>query len=154
MTSTATARGKTRKSAVTSYQMYIDGKFVDAKSGKTFDVYDPSTEAVIAKVPAGGPEDVDRAAKAAHRAFYEGGWKGVSAQERGRVLFRLAERIRARRSELAELETVNSGKPIVESEYDMDDTATCYEYYGGLATKINGEVPKVRIRPSRETVAA
>ena len=140
MTSTATARGKTRKSAVTSYQMYIDGKFVDAKSGKTFDVYDPSTEAVIAKVPAGGPEDVDRAVKAAHRAFYEDGWKGVSAQERGRVLFRLAERIRARRSELAELETVNSGKPIVESEYDMDDTATCYEYYGGLATKINGEV--------------
>jgi betaine-aldehyde dehydrogenase len=140
MTSTATARGKTRKSEVTSYQMYIDGKFVDAKSGKTFDVYDPSTEAVIAKVPAGGPEDVDRAAKAALRAFYEGGWKGVSAQERGRVLFRLAERIRARRSELAELETINSGKPIVESEYDMDDTATCYEYYGGLATKINGEV--------------
>ena len=78
--------------------------------------------------------------KAAHRAFYEGGWKSVTAQERGRVLFRLAERIRARRSELAELETVNSGKPIVESEYDMDDAATCYEYYGGLATKINGEV--------------
>ena len=140
MTSTATARGKARKSEVTPYQMYIDGKFVDAKSGKTFDVYDPSTEGVIAKVPAGGPEDVDRAVKAAHRAFYEGGWKGVSAQERGRVLFRLAERIRARRSELAELETLNSGKPIVESEYDMDDAATCYEYYGGLATKINGEV--------------
>ena len=64
----------------------------------------------------------------------------MTAQERGRILFRLAERIRARRSELAELETLNSGKPIVESEYDMDDTATCYEYYGGLATKINGEV--------------
>ena len=64
----------------------------------------------------------------------------MSAQERGRILFRLAERIRARRSELAELETINSGKPIVESEYDMDDAATCYEYYGGLATKINGEV--------------
>ena len=56
------------------------------------------------------------------------------------MLFRLAERIRARRAELAEIETINSGKPIVESEYDMDDTATCYEYYGGLATKINGEV--------------
>ena len=140
MTSTATARGKTRKSEVASYQMYIDGKFVDAKSGKTFDVYDPSTEGVIAKVPAGGPADIDRAAKAARRAFYEGGWKAVSAQERGRILFRLADRIRARRGELAELETINSGKPIVESEYDMDDTATCYEYYGGLATKINGEV--------------
>ena len=140
MTSTATARGKARKAEVASYQMYIDGKFVGAKDGKTFDVYDPSTEGVIAKVPAAGAADIDRAVKAAHRAFYEGGWKGVTAQERGRVLFRLAERIRARRSELAELETVNSGKPIVESEYDMDDAATCFEYYGGLATKINGEV--------------
>src|SRR5439155_19406868 len=109
MTSTATARGKTRKSEVTPYQMYIDGKFVDAKSGKTFDVYDPSTEGVIAKVPAGGPADIDRAAKAAHRAFHAGGWKTVSAQERGRILLRLAERIRARRSELAELEATNSG---------------------------------------------
>ena len=54
--------------------------------------------------------------------------------------FRLADRIRARRAELAELETRNTGKPIAESEYDMDDTATCFEYYGGLATKINGEV--------------
>ena len=54
MTSTATARGKARKSEVTPYQMYIDGKFVDAKSGKTFDVYAPSTEGVIATVPAGG----------------------------------------------------------------------------------------------------
>src|SRR5215212_5614849 len=100
MTSTATAKGTTRQSEVVRYQMYIDGKFVDAAGGKTFDVFDPSTEGVIATVPAGGPEDVDRAVKAAHRAFYEGGWKGVSAQERGRVLLRLAERIRARRSEL------------------------------------------------------
>ena len=55
MTSAATARGKTRKSEVTRYQMYIDGKFVDAKSGKTFDVYDPSTEGVVATCPASGP---------------------------------------------------------------------------------------------------
>ncbi|MEO6057348.1 MAG: aldehyde dehydrogenase family protein, partial [Gemmatimonadales bacterium] len=140
MTSTAAVKGKKKQSDVARYQMYIDGAFVDAASGRTFDVYDPSTEGVIATAPAGGPDDVDRAVKAAHRAFYEGGWRSVSAQERGRILFRLAERIRARRDELAELETVNSGKPIVESEYDIDDAATCYEYYAGLATKINGEV--------------
>ncbi|HWB41514.1 MAG TPA: aldehyde dehydrogenase family protein, partial [Gemmatimonadales bacterium] len=139
MTSTATAKGKARKSEVTRYQMYIDGKFVSASGGETFDVYDPATEGVIATCPAAGPADVDRAVTAATKAFYDG-WKGVSAQERGRILFRLAERIRARRAELAELETINSGKPIVESEYDMDDAATCFEYYGGLATKINGEV--------------
>jgi betaine-aldehyde dehydrogenase len=139
MTSTARVSGKTRKSQVTPYQMYIDGKFVDAQGGKTFDVYDPATEEVIATCPAGDAKDVDRAVRAATKAFYEG-WKGVTAQERGRILFRLADRIRARRAELAELETRNSGKPIAESEYDMDDTATCFEYYGGLATKINGEV--------------
>jgi betaine-aldehyde dehydrogenase len=139
MTSPATARGKPPKSQVARYQMYIDGKFVDAKSGKTFEVYDPSTEDAIATVPAGSAADVDLAARAATKAFYDG-WKTVTAQDRGRVLFRLADRIRARKAELAELETRNTGKPIAESEYDMDDTATCFEYYGGLATKINGEV--------------
>ncbi len=139
MTSTARVSGKARQSSSSHYQMYIDGKFVEAANGKTFDVFDPSTEQVIATCPAGAETDVDRAVRAATKAFY-GGWKDVTAQERGRSLLRLAERVRARRAELAELETLNSGKPIVESEYDMDDTATCFEYYGGLATKINGEV--------------
>jgi betaine-aldehyde dehydrogenase len=139
MTTTARAPGKRPKSQATRYQMYIDGRFVDAKNGKTFEVYDPATEQVIATCPAGDAADLDLAAQAAHRAFYHG-WKSVTAQERGRILFRLAERIRARRAELAELETRNSGKPIVEAEVDMDDAATCFEYYGGLATKINGEV--------------
>jgi betaine-aldehyde dehydrogenase len=124
---------------VVRYQMYINGKFVDAKSGRIFEVFDPSTEAAIATCPAGSADDVGLATAAAKAAFY-GGWKATSAQERGRILFRLAERIRARRDELAEIETRNSGKPIAESEYDMDDSATCFEYYGGLATKINGEV--------------
>ena len=124
---------------MTAYKMYIDGKFVAAASKKTFDVFDPATEEVIATCPAGDARDVDRAVEAAKKAFY-GGWRGTSAQERGRILLRLAERIRARRDELARIETLNSGKPIVESEYDMDDSAVCFEYYGGLATKINGEV--------------
>jgi betaine-aldehyde dehydrogenase len=124
---------------VKAYQMYIDGKFVNAVSGNTFNVFDPATEGVIGTCPAGDAKDVARAAEAAKRAFY-GGWRGTSAQERGRCLLRLAERLRARRDELANLETLNSGKPIVESEFDMDDSAVCFEYYGGLATKINGEV--------------
>jgi betaine-aldehyde dehydrogenase len=122
-----------------SYQMYVGGEWVVATSKKTMDVLDPSTEEVIATVPAAGAADVDRAVKAA-RAAYTGGWKEATAQDRGRVLLRLAERIRARKAELAEIETRNNGKPIVESEYDIDDTATCFEYYGGLATKIHGEV--------------
>jgi betaine-aldehyde dehydrogenase len=119
--------------------MYINGKFVDAADKSTLPVYEPATEEVMATVPAGKAVDIDRAVAAAKTAFYEV-WRGTNAQERGRILFRIAERIRARRAELAEIETRNSGKPIVEAEYDMDDSATCFEYYGGLATKINGEV--------------
>ncbi len=118
MATTARESGKTHKSASARYQMYIDGRFVDAKSKKTFDVFDPSTEDAIASVPAGDAADIDQAARAATKAFYDG-WKTVTAQERGRILFRLAERVRARRTELAELETRNTGKPIAESEYDM-----------------------------------
>ena len=124
---------------VKPYQMYVGGQWVAAASGKQMDVLDPATEQVIARVPAAGAADVDAAVKAARTAF-RGGWKDSTAQERGRVLLRLAERVRARRAELAELETLNNGKPIVESEYDMDDVATCFEYYGGLATKITGDV--------------
>src|SRR3954463_3674646 len=146
MTSTASVSSKGRKSKAAGYQMYIDGKFVDAAGGRTFEVYDPATEEVMATCPAADASDIDRAVQAAGRAFYDN-WRGVTAQERGRILFRLADRIRARRAELAELEPRNSGKPIVESEYDMDDTATCFEYYGGLATKTSGVVLRVREGP-------
>jgi len=124
---------------VKAYQMYIDGQFVPATGGKTFQVFDPATEQPIATCPQGTAADVARAVEAAKRAFH-GVWRNTTAQERGRILLRLADRLRARRDELALLETLNSGKPIVESEFDMDDSAVCLEYYGGLATKINGEV--------------
>jgi len=117
---------------------YVDGAFVPARTGRTFEVHDPSTEAVIAMVPDSGEADVDAAVAAARRAFDEGPWGRTTAQERGRVLFRLAERVRANLPMLAELETRNNGKPIVESEYDIADVATCLEYYGGLATKVAG----------------
>jgi len=117
---------------------YVDGRFVPARSGRTFEVLDPSTEEVIATVPDSGAADVDAAVTAARRAFDEGPWGRTTAQERGRVLFRLAEQVRAHLPMLAELETRNNGKPIVEAEYDVADVATCLEYYGGLATKVAG----------------
>ena len=128
--------------SVTSYKMLIDGEQVDAASGKTFEVRNPATAAVMARVPDAGPADVDRAVKAARRAF-EGGWRDVTGQERGRILFRIAEKVRQELPRLAEIETLNSGKPIVESEFDITDVATCFEYYGGLATKLHGEVLNV-----------
>jgi len=122
-----------------TYTMLIDGEWTAAASGKTFDVMNPATGQVMAKAPVAGAADVDRAVKAARRAF-DGGWRDATAQERGRILLRLAEKMRAELPRLAELETLNSGKPIVESEFDLTDVATCFEYYGGLATKIHGEV--------------
>lgn len=120
--------------------LYIGGTFVAPASTATVDVIDPATTEVIGRVADADASDVDRAVKAARAAFDEGAWKDVTAQERGRILFRLAEVVRARAAELAVLETRNSGKPIVEAEFDIADVATCFEYYGGLATKIEGDV--------------
>src|SRR6202161_1625038 len=128
---------------VRTYQMYINGEWVASQSAKTFPVYDPSTEEVIAQVPDAGAEDVNRAVAAAKAAFEDGPWSTSTAQERGRVLFRLSEKIRANAATLAELECRNTGKPIVEAEFDINDAATCVEYYGGLATKVVGYVNPV-----------
>src|SRR4030088_3292405 len=131
------------KTEVRTYQLYINGEWVDSKSNKTFPVYDPASEEVIAQVPDANADDVNRAVAAAKAAFEDGPWATTTAQERGRVLFRLAEKIRHNTAMLAELESRNTGKPIVEAEYDITDVATCFEYYGGLATKILGYVNPV-----------
>jgi len=125
---------------VKTYTHYINGEFVPAGTSTTLDVIDPAAESVIARVPDGSRDDVDRAAAAAREAFDAGPWKDTTAQDRGRILFALARIVRERAAELAELETRNTGKPIVEAEFDLVDVATCFEYYGGLATKIHGDV--------------
>src|SRR5215813_10759744 len=131
------------KTEVRTYQMYINSEWVESASKRTFPVYDPSTEEVIAQVPDADADDVNRAVAAAKTAFEQGPWGQATAQERGRVLFRLADKIRQNSGMLAELECRNTGKPIVEAEFDINDVATCFEYYGGLATKILGYVNPV-----------
>jgi len=123
------------------YEAFINGKFAASQTGKYFPVVDPSTEEIMAEIPDCDVRDVDRAVAAARAAF--DGWSATTAQERGRVLLRLAEKVRQQLPALAELESRNSGKPIVEAEYDITDVATCFEYYGGLATKITGHVNPV-----------
>lgn len=127
----------------TTWQHFIDGRWVAPAGGGHFPVLDPSTEEVIALAAEGGAADVDLAVAAARRAFDEGPWRTTTAQERGRVLFRLAEKVRANAAALAALESRNNGKPIVEAEYDIADVATCLEYYGGLATKLSGSTNPV-----------
>jgi betaine-aldehyde dehydrogenase len=131
------------KPAVKTYQNYVNGQWTSSSTGETFPVFDPSTEEVIAHVAAASPSDVDKAVKAARTAFDSGPWPATTAQDRGRILFKLAEKIRQNQPMLAELESRNTGKPIVEAEYDIGDVATCFEYYGGLANKVNGSVMPV-----------
>lgn len=122
------------------YKMYINGEFVSPHSKKTFEAINPATQEVMGTFPEADQKDVDRAVASARKSFDSGEWPGKTNQERGRILLRLAEMIRSRSDELAKIECLNTGKPIVEAEFDVSDTATCFEYYGGMATKIHGEV--------------
>src|SRR6266446_4706575 len=131
------------KAEVRAYRNYVNGQWVASASGQTFPFYDPSTEEVIARVSSADKTDVDAAVKSAREAFDSGPWAKTTAQDRGRILFKLAEKIRQNAASLADLESRNTGKPIVEAEYDIADVATCFEYYGGLATKILGHVNPV-----------
>ncbi|HZI17310.1 MAG TPA: aldehyde dehydrogenase family protein [Pyrinomonadaceae bacterium] len=121
------------------YQLLIDGKWVDAESGKTFTTPNPATGQTLAEVAEADKADVDKAVEAARRAF-EGPWSKVSARERGRLLYKLAQLIEARTGELAALETADNGKPIRESQYvDIPQVVENFEYFAGWATKIEGE---------------
>ena len=91
--------------------MLIDGKQVPAMSGRTFAVYNPATGGVIANVPEGDKADVDLAVAAARRAFDERRWSRISPSERGRILWRIADLIERNLEELAELESIDNGKP-------------------------------------------
>ena len=129
--------------AVKKYKMFVDGKWVSSHTGETWNVINPANQEVIATVPLADEEDARMAIMAARRAFDKGPWRKMSQVERGKLLFALARAIRDQAEELAQLETLNSGKPIRESRMDMSDAADCFEFYGGLADKINGDIVPV-----------
>ncbi|MDR7517998.1 MAG: aldehyde dehydrogenase family protein [Armatimonadota bacterium] len=126
--------------------MRIGGEEVAAASGETFEVVNPATGEVVADVPKGGPEDVDRAARAAQTAFEEGPWPAMSATERGRLLLRLANRIREHAEELVTLEVRSGGKTITDARGEIEAAAGCFEYYAGAANKFFGETIPVADR--------
>ena len=123
------------------HQAFIDGRYVDAASGKTFDDVSPVDGRVLAKVAACDSEDVNRAVAAARRAFESGGWSRAAPAKRKRVLQRLAERIRDHADELALLETLDMGKPIRDaSSIDIPAVANCIAWYAEAIDKVYDEV--------------
>ena len=120
-------------------KLLIDGKWVDAASGKTFEVYDPATGDVIAHVAEGDREDVDRAVKAARRAFESGPWSRMTPSQRGRIVWKIGDLLLQHLDEFAELESLDNGKRVgVARAADVPLAADLFHYMAGWATKIEG----------------
>ncbi|MEU1483238.1 aldehyde dehydrogenase family protein [Streptomyces sp. NPDC005752] len=119
-----------------SYGLFIDGEFTEAADGKVFKTVSPSTEEVLSEVARAGTEDVDRAVKAARKAFEK--WSALPGSERAKYLFRIARIIQERSRELAVLETLDNGKPIRETrDADLPLVAAHFFYYAGWADKLD-----------------
>ena len=138
MTSTFPAPART--SVVPSAtKLLIDNRWVDSDSGTTFPTLNPSTGEEICQVAAADSADVDKAVRAARRAFDRGPWRKMNASERGQRLYRLADLIERHADELAQLESLDNGKPIsVAKRVDVAKTVACYRYFAGWADKIQG----------------
>lgn len=142
MTTATAEKSKTVKPPKVRPQepLFINGRWQDSVSGKTFPTINPATGEVICEVAEGDKADVDLAVKAARKAFEEGPWPKMNASERGRLLNRLADLIEQNKEELAALETLDNGKPYRDSiNIDLPMTIKCYRYYAGWADKIHGK---------------
>jgi acyl-CoA reductase-like NAD-dependent aldehyde dehydrogenase len=120
------------------HELFIDNEWVAPHAGATFPTIDPATEEPIADIARANAEDVDRAVRAADAAM-RGPWRKVSPQERGRLMFKLADLVAAHRDELARLETLDVGKPLKDSLGDVDGVVTTLRYNAGAADKLQGE---------------
>ena len=118
--------------------MYINGEFCEASDGGRFESINPSTGEPWATAPAATEEDVDRAVRSAHHALYEGPWSKLTATERGKMLFKLADLMTENSELLGSVETTDSGKLAVETRGQSAYVAEYYRYYGGLADKVEG----------------
>src|SRR5204862_6413746 len=125
-------------------QLFINGEWRDAAGGKTLEVVNPATEEVIAEVASAEQSDVD-AAVAAARAAVDGPWGKLPARERGKLVWKIGEKLIERADDLARLETLHNGKPIFESRHiEVPASAECFQYYAGWADKIHGETVPVK----------
>lgn len=119
--------------------VFIDNQWMSCDSGKTVDVFSPATGKVFAQIAAGNAADIDKAYRAARRAFEGGAWSRLSAVERGRLLMKLSRAIEDNFDELAKLEAMDTGKPMKQARADITASARYFEFYGGGADKVHGE---------------
>ncbi|MBI0576916.1 aldehyde dehydrogenase family protein [Neobacillus cucumis] len=121
-------------------RLYINGEFVESFSSKKFETYNPATGEVLATVYEAGREDINLAVKAAKTAFEKGPWSKMSAAERARIIYKLADLIEEHQEELAQLDTIDNGKPIHETRaVDLPGTIEQFRYFAGWATKVMGQ---------------
>src|ERR1043166_3245979 len=133
-------------------QLFINGEFVDAKSGETFATFNPATEEKITDVASAGVDDVDAAVRAA-RAQMESGseWQKMKPRDRGKILFRIADMLTSRADEIGRIETIDNGKPIFESQFvDTPAAAECLYYFAGWGGKVTGDTIPVQENRSEE----
>jgi 4-(gamma-glutamylamino)butanal dehydrogenase len=129
--------------STTSYptQPFIDGEFVEALSGETFDTYAPASGQVLATVAACGDEDVDVAVRSARAAFEHGSWRRMSPAKRKEILLKFADLIEANAAEIARLDAIDAGKPIVDcEEIDVPDTINTLRWYAEAVDKLFGRI--------------
>jgi acyl-CoA reductase-like NAD-dependent aldehyde dehydrogenase len=123
------------------FSMYIDGEFVQAEGGRTFDSTNPYTGQVWAKIPDASAADVNRAVEAAHRAFTTGPWPKMTPAERANLLHKLADKLVEHKERLGYVETQDTGKLLKETTWQAAHTARAYTYFAGLADKLQGDIP-------------
>src|SRR6202012_4073414 len=127
-------------------KLFIDGEWVEAASGKTFDTPNPATGETLARVAEGDAEDINRAVRAARRAFEEGPWGRLTASDRGRIIWKIGDLILEHAEELAQLESLDNGKPVgVALAADVPLAADLFHYMAGWATKIEGNTINISV---------
>jgi aldehyde dehydrogenase (NAD+) len=141
--SVATAK-RPQSPKIRQTKLLINNEWVDPAEGGSFETLNPATGETIATVAAGTAKDIDRAAKAARKAFETGPWSRMDAADRGVLMFKLADLVEKNAADLAALESLNSGKTIGDSLGDMQGVVNTLRYYGGWADKVEGRTPPVR----------
>ena len=138
-------------------RMLIAGEWVEAEAGERFDSSDPASGSVLGSVPRGRAEDIDRAVRAARESFQSGVWRDMIPDDRGRILWRVAELIEANIDELAELETLDQGKPLFVGRWaEIPGAAMQFRYFAGMTSKIQGETitPSINYQPAGKQIFA